>query len=57
MLHLSVAHFSFHKRNNTHEICNKLQCFEIMFQAIQAYEWMNDAHVHEMQVQMWKANT
>ena len=28
-----------------------------MFQATQAHEWMNDAHVHEMQVQMWKANT
>ena len=34
-----------------------LQCFKNMFQATQAYEWMNDAHVHEMQVQMWKANT
>ena len=34
-----------------------LQCFENMFQAIQAHEWMNDAHVHEMQVQMWKPNT
>ena len=34
-----------------------LQCFKNMFQATQAHEWMNDAHVHEMQVQMWKANT
>ena len=34
-----------------------LQCFENMFQAIQAHEWMNDAHVYEMQVQMWKPNT
>ena len=34
-----------------------LQCFQNMFQATQAYEWMNDAHAHEMQVQMWKANT
>ena len=34
-----------------------LQCFKNMFQATQAYEWMNDAHAHEMQVQMWKANT
>ena len=35
-----------------------LQCFKKnMFQATQAHEWMNDAHVHEMQVQMWKANT
>ena len=34
-----------------------LQCFKNMFQATQAYEWMNDAHVHEMQVQLWKPNT
>ena len=24
---------------------------------IQAHEWMNDAHVYEMPVQMWKPNT
>ena len=34
-----------------------LQCFKNMFQATQAHEWMNDAHVYEMQVQMWKPNT
>ena len=34
-----------------------LQCFKNMFQATQAYEWMNDAHVHEMQVQKRKPNT
>ena len=28
-----------------------------MFHAIEAHEWMNDAHVHKMQVQMWKPNT
>jgi len=28
-----------------------------MFQATQAHKWMNDAHVHEMQVQMWNLNT
>ena len=48
MLHLSVAHFTFHKRNNTHEIYNMLQCFEIMFHVIQVHEWMHDAYVHEM---------
>ena len=34
-----------------------LQCFENMFQARHAHEWMNDAHVHEMQVQLCKPNT
>ena len=34
-----------------------LQCFKNMFHATQAHEWMNDAHVYEMQVQMWKPNT
>ena len=36
---------------------NMLQCFENMFHAIYAHEWMDDAHVHEMQVQMWEPNT
>ena len=26
-----------------------LQCFKHMFQATQTHEWMNDAHVYEMQ--------
>ena len=28
-----------------------------MFQVIYAHEWMNDAHDHEMQVQLGKTNT
>ena len=28
-----------------------------MFQVIYAHEWMNDAHDHEMQVQLDKTNT
>ena len=28
-----------------------------MFHVIYAHEWMNDAHVHEMQVQLGKTNT
>ena len=28
-----------------------------MFQVIYAHEWMNDAHEHEMQVQLGKNNT
>ena len=36
---------------------NMLQCFTSMFHAIYAHEWMNDAHVYEMQVQIWKPNT
>ena len=28
-----------------------------MFQVIYAHEWMNDAHVHELQVQLGKPNT
>ena len=56
MLHLGVAHYSFHE-NNTHELYNMLQCFENMFHVIYAHEWMNDAHVYEMQVQLCKPNT
>ena len=56
MLHLGVAHYSFHK-NNTHEIYSMLQCFDNMFHVIYAHEWMNNAHVHEMQVQLCKHNT
>ena len=33
------------------------QCFKNMFQTIKAHAWMNDAHVYEMPVQMWKPNT
>ena len=35
-------------------------CFMVMFhmfQVIYAHEWMNDAHDHEMQVQLGKTNT
>ena len=56
MLHLGVAHFLIQK-NNTHEIYITLQCFDNMFHVIYAHEWMNDAHVHEMQVQLGKTNT
>jgi len=56
MLHLGVTHYSFHK-NNTHEIYSMLQCFDNMFHVIYAHEWMNNAHVHEMQVQLCKHNT
>ena len=56
MLHLGVTHYSFHK-NNTHEIYSMLQCFDNMFHVIYAHEWMNNAHVHEMQVQLCKPNT
>ena len=56
MLHLGVAHSLIHK-NNTHEIYSTLQCFDNMFHVIYAHEWMNDAHVHEMQVQLGKTNT
>ena len=56
MLHLGVAHSLIHK-NSTHEIYSRLQCFDIMFHVIYAHEWMNDAHVHEMQVQLGKPNT
>ena len=56
MLHLGVAHSLIHK-NNTHEIYSTLQCFDNMFHVIYAHEWMNDAHVHEMQVQLGKPNT
>jgi len=34
-----------------------LQCFKSMFHTILTHEWVNDAHVYEMQVQMWKPNT
>ena len=34
-----------------------LQGFDNMFHVIYAHEWMNDAHVHEMQVQLGKTNT
>ena len=34
-----------------------LQCFDNMFHVIYAHEWMNDSHVHEMQVQLGKPNT
>ena len=34
-----------------------LQCFDNMFHVIEANEWMNDAHVYEMQVQLCKPNT
>ena len=57
MLHLGVAHYSYHKKNNTHEIYSMLQGFDNMFHVIYAHEWMNDAHVHEMQVQLGKPNT
>jgi len=56
MLHLGVTHYSFHK-NNTHEIYSMLQCFDNMFHVIYAHEWMNNAQVHEMQVQLCKHNT
>ena len=56
MLHLGVAHYSFHK-TILMEYKHMLQCFKSMFQTIKAHEWMNDAHVYEMQVQMWKPNT
>ena len=56
MLHLGVAHSLIHK-NNIHEIYRTLQCFDNMFHVIYAHEWMNDAHVHEMQVQLGKPNT
>ena len=56
MLHLGVAHSLIHK-NNTHEIYSTLQCFDNMFHMIYAHEWMNKAHVHEMQVQLCKPNT
>ena len=56
MLHLGVAHSLIHK-NNTHEIYSTLQCFDNMIHVIYAHEWMNDAHVHEMQVQLGKPNT
>ena len=35
---------------------NMLQCFKSMFHTILTQEWMNDAHVYEMQVQIWKPN-
>ena len=57
MLHLGVAHYSYHKKNNTHEIYSMLQGFDNMFHVIYAHEWMNNAHVHEMQVQLCKPNT
>ena len=31
--------------------------FQKHVSTIQAHEWMNDAHVYEMPVQMWKPNT
>jgi len=34
-----------------------LQGFDNMFHVIYAYEWMNNAHVHEIQVQLCKPNT
>ena len=56
MLHLSVAPYSFHKQ--TYMIYDHmLQCFKSMFHAIWTHKWMNDAHVYEMQVQLWKPNT
>ena len=39
------------------EYKHMLQCFKSMFQTIKAHAWINDAHVYEMQVQMWKPNT
>ena len=44
-------------KNNTHEIYSMLQGFDNMFHVIYAHEWMNNAHVHEMQVQLCKHNT
>ena len=58
MLHLSVGLHTIHFLKQSHIECNNmLQCFESMFHKIITHEWMNDAHVHEMQVQMWKPNT
>ena len=56
MLHLSVAHYSFHK-TNTHRIEQYIAMFQKYVSTIQAHEWMNDAHVHGMQVQSCKPNT
>ena len=56
MLHLSVAHYSFHK-TNTHGIEQYVAMFQKHVSTIQAHEWMNDAHVYEIPVQMWKPNT
>ena len=47
--------FHFIKETTHMKYNDTLQCFKNIFQATQAHEWMNDAHVHEMQVQMWKA--
>ena len=47
-----------HFLEQTHiEYNNMLQCFKSMFHTILTQEWMNDAHVYEMQVQIWKPNT
>ena len=56
MLHFSVAHYSFHK-TNTHGIEQYVAMFQKHVSTIQAHEWMDDAHVYEMLVQMWKPNT
>ena len=58
MLHLSVVLHTIHFLKQSHIECNNiLQCFKSMFHTIEAHEWINDAHVYEMQVKMWKPNT
>ena len=44
-------------KNNRNVTFVSRPCFDNMFHVIYAHEWMNNAQVHEMQVQLCKQNT
>ena len=44
-------------KNNRNVTFVSRPCFDNMFHVIYAHEWMNNAQVHEMQVQLCKHNT